>query len=81
MPRARRCALFPVAMSPARAADALGIRAAEMSDAIVLGDVPVYQKGARRFVLTEDLVRWVRETWPLARIKQHRSKQRSRRHV
>lgn len=78
MPRERRTPLFAVAMSPARAADAIGIRADEIYEAINAGLVPVYQKGIRRRVLVADLSAWVR-TWPRARIGEVR-KRRSKSH-
>lgn len=73
MPRQRQNAIFPIACSPARAADALCIREVEMYEAIRLGHVPVYRKGARSFVLIEDLTKWVR-TWPLTTLKRRRKR-------
>jgi hypothetical protein len=63
MPRERRTSLFPVAVSPARAADALGIRAEEINEAIKHGELHCYVKGIRRRVLIADLVEWVRHYW------------------
>ena len=51
MPRQRRTTLFPIAVSPARAADALGIRAERIQEAIKRGELPCYVKGVRKRVL------------------------------
>ena len=64
MPRARKRRLFPVAVSPAEAADVLGVRHAEIYEALRSGELRAYVKGLRSFVLVEDLVSLVR-TWPL----------------
>jgi hypothetical protein len=63
MPCARKTPLFPVALSPNRSAEVLGIRADQIQEAIRVGDLIVYQKGLKRRVLVEDLVAWVRNTW------------------
>jgi hypothetical protein len=63
MPRERRTTLFPIAISPARAADALGIRAEQMQEAISRGELTCYVKGVRKRVLVADLTEWVRKFW------------------
>ena len=63
MPRERRTTLFPIAVSPAMAADALGIRAEQIQDAITRGELHCYVKGVRKRVLIADLVEWVRNYW------------------
>ena len=63
MPRERRTALFPVAVSPARAAESLGIHPREIGEAIKSGELACYVKGIRRRVLIADLTEWVRNTW------------------
>lgn len=57
MPRERRTSLFPIAVSPARAADSLGIRAEEINEAIKRGELHCYVKGIRSRVLIADLGR------------------------
>jgi excisionase family DNA binding protein len=63
MPRTSKTPLFPVAISPARAGEVLGVRLEKVHDAIREGALPCYQLGAKRRVLIADLVEWVR-TWP-----------------
>lgn len=63
MPRKRRTPLFPVAVSPARAAESLDIQPEEIQDAIKSGELPCYIKGIRRRVLIADLIEWVRHYW------------------
>jgi hypothetical protein len=56
MPRQHRTSLFPVAVSPACAADALGIRAEQLQ-------LRCYALGIRGRVLVADLTAWVRQFW------------------
>lgn len=63
MPRERRTSLFPVAVSPARAAESLGIKVERIQEAIKSGELPCYIKGVQRRVLVADLTEWVRNTW------------------
>lgn len=63
MPRERRTAIFPIALSPAKLADCLGVSAEVVKDAIKSGELPCYQKGTKRRVLVSDCVAWVRATW------------------
>jgi excisionase family DNA binding protein len=60
MPRAHKTPLWPVALSPARAAAVLGIRPDQIQEAIRAGHLPVYTIGIKRRVLIEDLVAYVR---------------------
>jgi len=46
--RERRTALFPIALSPARLADVLGIRPELIADAIKNDLLPCYRKGLNR---------------------------------
>jgi hypothetical protein len=48
--------LFPVAVSPAEAADVLGVRAEQIQEAIRAGDLSVYRLSVKKRVLIEDLV-------------------------
>jgi hypothetical protein len=73
MPRARINRLFPVALSPAQAADALGgIRPERVRDLIAEADVPVYRVGMRRLVLVADLVTAIRKHWPKVETKKRK---------
>jgi excisionase family DNA binding protein len=63
MPRKRPRPLWPVALPIATAALVLGIRRAEIYEAVELDRLPAYRKGTRVRVLTEDLVKLVR-SWP-----------------
>jgi hypothetical protein len=63
MPRARTKKIFPLALSPAMTADALGIRADEIAAAILSGDLPIYRVGTRRRIFVRDALRWARRNW------------------
>jgi excisionase family DNA binding protein len=67
MPRERRTAIFPIALSPAKMADCLGVKAEVIQDAIKDGELPCYQKGTKRRVLVSDCVAWVKRTWRAVR--------------
>jgi len=54
--------LYPIALSPAQASEALQIQPEEVTAAIKTGKLVAYPIGARRRVLVVDLVEWVR-TW------------------
>jgi hypothetical protein len=72
MPRAFRAEkLFPVALSPAQAADATGTRPEEIRDLIERANIPLYQIGMRRRVLVADLVEAIRNHWPVVERKSH----------
>jgi hypothetical protein len=65
MPRAHRAhKLFPLALSPSQASDALGVRPEEVRDLISRSGTPVFQIKNRRRVLVADLVKAVRKFWP-----------------
>lgn len=61
--RVRHNALFPIATSPARLSECLGLRRKVVDDAIKAGELPIYKHGAHRRVLIEDAVAWIRNTW------------------
>jgi hypothetical protein len=61
--RARVTPLFPIAVSVSRAAECLGVDRAVIDEAVRMGHLIVYQRGLKRRILVEDLVRWVRTTW------------------
>ena len=61
--RERRTALFPIALSPARLAESLGIRVEVVTDAIKNDVLPCYRKGLKRRVTVQDAVAWIKNTW------------------
>ena len=63
MPRARKSRLWPIALSPAQAADAIGVRPEIIADAIRSGELRCFAKGVKRRVLWRDLNRWIIRTW------------------
>jgi hypothetical protein len=67
----RKGALAPVALSLDAAAEALMCRRKTLSDAAAVGLLPIYQDptSARKRVLVEDLVLYIRDNWPRAEIK------------
>ena len=60
MARENRTRLFPIAVSPARAADAIGVDPSVIEAAVRSGDLPLYQvaKGARRIPVLS-LTYWI----------------------
>jgi hypothetical protein len=65
--RERRTAIFPIALSPAKLAECLGIRDTVVADAIKNDLLPVYRQGVKRRVLVADAIEWVRTTWERVR--------------
>jgi hypothetical protein len=63
MPRIRKKPMWPIALSPAAAAECLGIPRQTVMDAVKNLELQVFQKGLARRILTLDLEKWVRETW------------------
>ena len=63
MPRQNKSPVYPIALSPARLAQALDLRADQLTAAINAGELTVYQIGVKRRVLVRDAVRWIRRTW------------------
>jgi hypothetical protein len=61
--RERRTALFPVAVSPAKLAECIGIKPEVVADAIKNDLLPCYRKGLKRRVLIQDAVQWIKNTW------------------
>lgn len=55
--------IWPISLTPHDAAAALGVKRDDISAAIRGGLIPTYRKGLRHRILTEDLVRFVRENW------------------
>jgi hypothetical protein len=63
--RERKSRLFPVALSPERAAGCIGVRPELIRDAIRLRLLPCYKapRGSRRIVLVRDLLHYIRREW------------------
>lgn len=61
--RERRNAIFPIALSPAKLAECIGIRAEVIADAIKQDLLPCYRQGTKRRVLVQDAVAWIKNTW------------------
>ena len=61
--RERRNAIFPIALSPAKLAECLGVRPELVADAIKRDLLACYRQGVKRRVLVADAIEWVRNTW------------------
>lgn len=61
--RERRTSLYPIALSPAKLADCLGVLPRVVADAIKLGDLPCYKHGTKRRVLVQDAVQYIKQHW------------------
>jgi excisionase family DNA binding protein len=62
MPR-KASRVFPIMLSISELATALSVTRREIYEANRMGLLPIYKKGARRRVLIEDAVKWVKQTW------------------
>jgi hypothetical protein len=65
MPRHNKSRLFPIALSPARAAQALDLRPDQIAAMIRTG-LPVHKVGAKRRILVKDIYHFIRRNWPRA---------------
>jgi excisionase family DNA binding protein len=54
--------LWPITLTISEAAKVLHVHRRELYDAINNG-LPLYRKGVRKFLLTADLVDWIRAHW------------------
>jgi hypothetical protein len=61
--RIRKKFLMPICMSPSAAAEAMGLRRAEIAADIRAGLIPLYQRGMRRRILVADLCDYVRKNF------------------
>jgi hypothetical protein len=61
--RERRTAIFPIALSPAKLADTLGISPSVVTSAIRNDLLPCFKHGLKRRVLVIDAVEWIKNTW------------------
>ena len=55
--------LWPITLTVSEAASALHVHRREIYSGIKLDGLPLYRKGVRKFLLTSDLVEWVRATF------------------
>lgn len=55
--------LFPIALTVAEAALALGMDRPSLTQEIRLGRIPLYQKGLQSRLLVTDIVEYVRSEW------------------
>jgi hypothetical protein len=66
MPRRRKSRIWPLALSPDRAAEHLCVRKSRVRKAIASKELEAFvSEGNRVIVLTEHLIAWVK-TWPRA---------------
>ena len=61
--RERRNAIFPIALSPAKLAECLGVSPRVIADAIKNGELECWKKGTKRRVTVESAVAWIKQTW------------------
>jgi excisionase family DNA binding protein len=61
--RKRERRLWPITLTIAEAANALGVDRHAIYDGVKFDGLALYRRGVRRFLLTADLVEWVRATW------------------
>jgi hypothetical protein len=67
MPRERR--LWPITLTVSECARALHIERGAIYDGIRLDGLPLYRKGVRKFLLTADVVEWIRRTFKREYVK------------
>jgi len=65
--RERRTQLFPIALSPAKLADSLGVSPSVIANAIKEDLLRCYRIGTKRRVLVQDAVQWVKQSWERVR--------------
>ena len=55
--------LWPLTLTVSECASALHVERRVLYDGIKFDGLPLYRKGVRRFLLTADVVDWIRATW------------------
>jgi excisionase family DNA binding protein len=55
--------LWPITLTVSECAKALHVHRREIYAGIRLDGLPLYRKGVRKFLLTADVVEWIRKTW------------------
>ena len=66
MARLRKRSLFPIALSKAEAATALGVSIRVVDRAVAEGKLPIYRTpyGIRKDkILVQDIVEWIKRDW------------------
>jgi excisionase family DNA binding protein len=61
MARERR--LYPLAMTIAECAEQLHLERKVLYRACREEGLPIYRRGVRRYLLTDDVLHWIRRTW------------------
>lgn len=59
----RTRSLYPLAMSVSECAEQLHCERKVLYRAIRDEGLPIYRRGVRRYLLTEDVLLWIRSTW------------------
>jgi hypothetical protein len=75
MPRKTKHPVVFIALSPAALATAIGVRPDVIYDAILRGELKVYQRGLARRVLVSECEEWIRNQWAQKTRKQPVRKQ------
>ncbi len=55
--------VWPITLTVSEAAKALHVDRHAIYDAVRFDGLALYRKGVRKFVLTSDLIEWVKQTW------------------
>lgn len=59
----RTRSLYPVAMSVSECAEQLHCERKVIYEACRHEGLPIYRRGVRRYLLTKDVLLWIRSTW------------------
>ena len=55
--------IWPITLTVSECAKALHVDRNAIYDGIRFDGLPLYRKGVRKFLLTSDVVDWIRRTW------------------
>jgi excisionase family DNA binding protein len=55
--------IWPITLTVSECARALHVNRDTIYDGIRFDGLPLYRKGVRKFLLTSDVVDWIRRTW------------------
>ena len=55
--------LYPIAMTVSECAEQLHLERKVIYEAIRTEGLPIYRRGVRRYLLTDDILHWIRRTW------------------
>ena len=59
----RKRRLYPLAMTISECAEQLHLERKVIYTATKYEGLPIYRRGVRRYILTDDVLRWIRRTW------------------